>query len=199
MEGNQRQQISISALFAKYRDGDNVALRRLEPLVYEELRRLARAYMSRERRDHTLQVTGLVNEAVTRLVGKEAEYSDAHHFYATAARIMRHVLVDYAKARRSEKRGGQGLIKDFPLSNTDGSTDGGIDLIELDEALQKLEMHSELAAKAVELHYFGGLTIQETANVLGISTATVSREVRFAKAWLLRQLRADSELEAEEP
>src|SRR3954447_26952513 len=82
MEGNQRQQISISALFAKYRDGDNVALRRLEPLVYEELRRLARAYMSRERRDHTLQVTGLVNEAVARLVGKEGEYSDAHHFYA---------------------------------------------------------------------------------------------------------------------
>jgi RNA polymerase sigma factor (TIGR02999 family) len=146
-----------------------------------------------------LQVTGLVNEAVTRLVGSESEYSDAHHFYATAARIMRHVLVDYAKARRSEKRGGEGLMREFPLGNAASSTDGGINLIELDEALQKLEMHSELAAKAIELHYFGGLTIQETSNVLGISTATVSREVRFAKAWLLRQLRADSELESEEP
>jgi len=198
MEGDRRQYISISALFAKYRESDNAALRRLEPLVYEELRRLARSYMRRERRDHTLQVTGLVNEAVARLVGNDSEYSDAHHFYATAARIMRHVLVDYAKARRAEKRGGDDVIKDFPLNGAEGSTNGGIDLIELDEALQKLEKHSELAAKAIELHYFGGLTLQETSNVLGISTATVSREVRFAKAWLLRQLRADSEVESEE-
>jgi len=134
MEGDRRQYISISALFAKYRESDNAALRRLEPLVYEELRRLARAYMRRERRDHTLQVTGLVNEAVARLVGNDSEYSDAHHFYATAARIMRHVLVDYAKARRAEKRGGDDVIKDFPLNGAEGSTDGGIDLIELDEA-----------------------------------------------------------------
>jgi RNA polymerase sigma factor (TIGR02999 family) len=198
MEGDHRQRISIAALFAKYREGNIAALQRMEPLVYEELRRLARAYMRRERRNHTLQVTGLVNEAVTRLVGSDSTYADAHHFYATAARIMRHVLVDYAKARRAEKRGGNGLVRDCPLS-AEGSTDGGINLIELDEALQKLEMHSQLASRAIELHYFGGLTLQETSTVLGISTATVSREVRFAKAWLLRQLRADSELEAEEP
>ena len=199
MDGNRRQHISISALFAKYREGDNAALRRLEPLVYDELRRLARAYLGRERPDHSLQVTGLVNEAVTRLSGEESGESDAQHFYVTAARIMRHVLVDNAKARSGARQNGEELAKDFSLSNTEPSHDSSINLIELDAALQKLESHSELAAKAIELHYFGGLTLSETARVLGMPAATVTSEVRFAKAWLLRQLRADSELEAEEP
>jgi len=176
---------------AKWRDGDAATKRQAEALVYEQLRTLATTYMRRERRGHTLQATALVNEALVRVVGsrKRMEFIDEHHFYAVAARIMRHVLVDHAKAHRRQKRGG-GNHEELLADNIGApTTDGGINLAELDELLEKLAAVQADAAHVIELYYFAGLSQPEIAKVMDVSLSAVERRMRFAKAWLLPQLK----------
>jgi RNA polymerase sigma factor (TIGR02999 family) len=163
--------------------------------VYEELRELAHRYMRRERQNHTLQATAVVHEAYVRLIGMEVPWQNRTHFYAVAARLMRRILVDHAKSRHREKRGGPITMVSVDVYQEDtnnlvGSTAGQIDVLEIDEALERLAEQDERLANAVELHYFGGLTYQETAKALGVSEATVHRDLRLAKAWILNQIRA---------
>lgn len=157
------------------------------PIVHQELRRLAAGYMRRERGGHTLQPTALVAEAYLRLVGEDhPEWSDRVHFFAAAARHMRQILVDHARRRRARKRGGgeravtldEGLL---PAQSSD-------DLVALDDALEALARFDERKARAVELHYFGGLTHEEAGAVLGVHPNTVARELRLARAWLHTQV-----------
>jgi RNA polymerase sigma factor (TIGR02999 family) len=178
----------VVRLLARLRSGDRSALAELTPLVYRELHALATTYMRRERRDHTLQATALVNEAFARLVHGPVEFADERHFVAVSARLMRHILVDYAKARVRVKRGGVDAVR-VPLENLEPLTRGGIDVIEIDDALSKLEEHHPTAAKAMELHYFGGLTLEQTAQQLDVSQSTLGREIRFARAWLISRLK----------
>ena len=188
--------IGVTRLLSAWRSGDARALERLTPLVYDELRELARRYMRRERPNHTLQATAVVHEAFVRLVGMNVPWQDRGHFYAVAARLMRRILVDHAKARHRVKRGGPVTIVSVDVYKEDTdhvpATPGQIDVLEIDEALERLATQDERLANAVELHYFGGLTYSETAKALGISEATVHRDLRLAKAWILNQVRADS-------
>ncbi len=171
----------VTHLLAEWRGGDEQALGRLMPLVYDHLRQRAAGYLARERADHTLQPTALVHEAFVRLVGGEVDWQNRAHFLAVAARVMRQILIDHARGRRAQKRGGRRVT----LSNDlvmDAPRD--IDVVALDDALVELEKLDPRQAKVVELRFFGGLDIEETAEVLGISPATVKREWRMAKAWL---------------
>lgn len=157
------------------------------PIVHRELRRLAAGYMRRERAGHTLQPTALVAEAYLRLVGEDhPEWSDRVHFFAVAARHMRQILVDHARRRRARKRGGgqPGVTLDQDLLPAQGSDD----LVALDDALEDLARLDERKARAVELHYFGGLTHEEAGTVLGVHANTVARELRLARAWLHQQI-----------
>jgi RNA polymerase sigma factor (TIGR02999 family) len=168
--------------------GNSDAFDQLVPLVHDELRQLARRYMARERRDHTLQATALVNEAYLRLIDlKRIRWQDRVHFFAMSARIMRRILVDFARARRNEKHGGRtarvSLDEALLLS-----MDPGQDLVALDEALRVLADVHPRKCEVVELRFFGGLSIEETAEALRVSTDTVKRDWRFAKLWLLREL-----------
>jgi RNA polymerase sigma factor (TIGR02999 family) len=187
--------VGVTRLLSAWRSGDSHALERLTPLVYEELRELAHRYMRRERQNHTLQATAVVHEAYVRLIGMEVPWQNRTHFYAVAARLMRRILVDHAKSRHREKRGGPVTMVSVDVYQEDtnnlvGSTAGQIDVLEIDEALERLAEQDERLANAVELHYFGGLTYQETAKALGVSEATVHRDLRLAKAWILNQIRA---------
>ncbi len=156
----------------------------LMEVVYPQLRRLAAGYLRGERRDHTLQPTALVNEAYLRLMGgTPVDYSDRVHFLAVAARTMRRVLVDHAKARRALKRGGDRLRVTLSEEKL-GATDAAPDVLALDASLERLGERDPRKSRAIELHFFGGLTYDEIAEALGVSAATVSRELRFAKAWL---------------
>ncbi len=180
--------LHVTRLLERWRKGDQRAFEELAPLVYTELRRLATKYMRAERQGHTLQATALVNEAFMRLGGRSAPFENAAHFYGHTARLMRHILVDHAKAKLTKRRG-SGATRDTE-EKIDHllSTTGGLDLVEIDDALAKLSIENKVAAEAIELHYFGGLTFEETAEVLQISVATVTRDLRFARAWLLRQV-----------
>lgn len=186
--------IGVTRLLSAWRSGDARALDRLTPLVYDELRELAHRYMRRERPGHTLQATAVVHEAFVRLVGVDIPWQDRGHFYAVAARLMRRILVDHAKARHRVKRGGPVTLVSVDVYEADAdypiATQGEIDVLEIDEALERLAEQDPRLANAVELHYFGGLTYQETAKTLGISEATVHRDLRLAKAWILKQIRA---------
>lgn len=178
---------SITELLRAWRSGQGTALDRLVPLVYDELRRLASRAMGGERTDHTLQTTALIHEAYLRLLGAEVEWADRVHFYAVAAQTMRRILVDYARAGARDKRGGDAIR--IPLEeDLAAAAARPPDVIALDEALERLSTLDQRKARAVELHYFGGLTYDEVAHVLGISPATVDRELRMAKAWLYREL-----------
>lgn len=177
---------TVTQLLLQWRAGDEQALNQLLPLVYDELRRLAGRYMQSERSDHTLQPTALVHEAYLGLIDIQVSWQDRSHFFAVAARLMRRLLADHAKARRRDKRGG-GLkvtLKEEVLP----SPEPAMDVFALDEALQVLAGFDERKCQVVELHYFGGLTYDETAEALGLSTATVDRELRLAKAWLYHEL-----------
>ncbi len=181
------QQESVTQLLAQWRAGDQEALERLAPLVYDELRRLARKYMRTERLGHTLQPTAVVHEAFERLIDMDVSWKDRAHFCAVAARLMRRILVDHAKARLRAKRGA-GMTR-MPL--TDGMaaiSDDGIDLLQIDKALSRLSKFDERKSTIIELHYFGGLTYDETAEALSISPATVHRDLRLAKAWVLQEI-----------
>jgi len=170
--------------------GDSAARDRLMPLVYNELRRLAARYMRNERAGHTLQATALVNEVYLRLVDlNRIEVKSRAHFYALAAQMMRRLLVDSARARDNAKRGGR--FRKVSLDEASAVvTDSHMDFAALDDALQKLETLHPRKVQVVELRYFGGLSLEESATVLRVSTDTVKRDWRFAKAWLSRELGA---------
>ncbi len=172
--------------------GDRSALDELYRIVYDELRRLAHRYMSRESAGHTLQTTALVNEAYLRLAdAKDMNWQDRAHFFAVSANVMRHILIDEARARRAERRGGDNLTIaiDEALDVRKGED---LDLIALDLALQGLAKINGRQSQVVELRYFGGLSVEETAEVLKVSPDTVMRDWRFAKAWLKREMVRES-------
>ena len=169
-------------------DGDDGALGELLPLVYAELRRLAAGYLRRERPGHTLQPTALVNEAYLRLVDQShVHWQNRAHFLGVAAQMMRRILVDHARGQRAEKRGGE--IQKLSLDeNIDVSGERAADLVALDEALERLAELDPQKSRIVELRFFGGLSVEETAEVLGVSAPTVKRQWRMAKAWLYGQV-----------
>jgi RNA polymerase sigma factor (TIGR02999 family) len=179
---------SISQLLTEWRDGDETALNRLIPLVYEELRRLAHHYLRRERPGHSLQTTDLVNEAYLRLVDHRGmRWQNRAHFYAVSAQAMRRILVDHARSRSCAKRGGGERRVELDKV-ADLAQQKAIEIIMLDDALTKLSALDKRKSKIVELRYFGGLSVEETAEVLGISPVTVMREWSTAKGWLLRAM-----------
>jgi RNA polymerase sigma-70 factor (ECF subfamily) len=178
----------ITQLLAKWSNGDKGALDELMPLVYKELRRLARGYLRRQRHDHTLQPTALVNEAYLKLIGQErVSLQNRAQFFGLAAKAMRGILVDYARRRNSDKRGGPEYT--LPLGIADRlHKKPDVDLIALDDALNDLAELDQKHSRVVELRFFGGLTIEESAMVLGVSHATVERDWNLARAWLRREL-----------
>jgi RNA polymerase sigma factor (TIGR02999 family) len=178
----------VTELLRAWRGGDEQALHKLTPLVYAELRRLARFYMRRERPGHTLQTTALVHEAYTHLVDPPSvEWQDRNHFFAVCAKQMRRVLVDYARSHGYLKRGGG--VKLVPLEEARGvGYDGEVDFFALDEALTRLAAFDPRKSQVVDLRFFGGLTVLETAEVLHLAPDTVMRDWKLAKAWLMREL-----------
>lgn len=180
---------AVTKLLGDWRAGDKRALDELTPLVYQELRRLAKRHMRSERADHTLQTTGLVNEAFIRMAGMDVPWADRAHFYAVAARLMRRILVDYAKAQRSDKRGGG--ERPSTLEEVADPNAPAADILAIDEALARLAAIDARKCDVVVLHFFGGMTYDETAEALGISTATVHRDLRMGRAWLLHELAVD--------
>jgi RNA polymerase sigma-70 factor, ECF subfamily len=178
----------VTELLLAWRQGDQHALDKLIPLVYDELKRLARRYMTGERVDHTLQTTALVHEAYARLIETpRVHWRDRSHFFAICAQLMRRALVDYSRSRAYLKRGGGVTIVSLEHAPEIGC-DGRIDLFAIDEALTSLAAFDARKSQVVELRFFGGLTMEQTAEVLSISPETVLRDWKLAKAWLLREL-----------
>jgi RNA polymerase sigma factor (TIGR02999 family) len=176
----------VTQLLIDWSNGDKAALDQLMPLVYDELRRLAKRHMARERRDHTLQTSALINEAYLRLVDhKDLQWQNRAHFFAVAAQVMRHILIDHARSYQYAKRGA-GAQK-IPLDEAAIFTQRrAAEFVALDEALEALARLDPRRSQVVELRFFGGLSIEETAEVMKISAPTVQREWRAAKAWLSR-------------
>ena len=178
----------VTQLLHAWREGDEQALHELTPLVYPELKRLARRYMNRERAGHTLQTTELVHEAYMHLISTpHIDWRDRSHFFALCSMLMRRVLVDHARSREYQKRGGGRTLLSLEEAGDVGH-DREVDLLGLDEALKRLAAFDGRKAKVVELRFFGGLTVEETADVLKRSVDTVMRDWKMAKAWLLREL-----------
>jgi RNA polymerase sigma-70 factor (ECF subfamily) len=178
----------ITRLLQAWGDGDERALDQLMPLVYEELRQAAHRYMAQEGTGHTLQTTALVNEVYLRLAGVRQTWKDRAHFFALCARLMRRILTDFARSRRSLKRGGPS--PPLPLDEAlIVSEDPRADLVDLHEALERLEAVDQRQSQVVELRFYGGLSAEEAAEVLHVSPVTVHREWRLAKEWLLKELR----------
>jgi RNA polymerase sigma factor, TIGR02999 family len=183
---------AITRLLVDWRGGDQAALEQLIPLVHDELRRLARRHMARERVGHTLQATALVNEAFVRLIDvQQVKWQDRAHFFAMSSRLMRRILVDFARSKGYQKRGGgaQKVSFDEALVVT---TEPGQDLVALDDALNALAAFDGRKAQVVEMRFFGGLSVEETAEALKVSVDTVMRDWKLAKAWLLRELKQSS-------
>lgn len=180
---------AVTELLVAWGEGDESALERLIPLVHHELRRLARRQMNGERSGHTLQATALVNEAYMRLIDlSRVQWRDRAHFFAMSARLMRRVLVDHARSRKYQKRRGSAphvALSDAVL----GSPERGADLVALDDALHALAAVDARKSEVVELRFFGGFSVEETAEALHVSAETVARDWRLAKVWLLRELR----------
>jgi len=185
----------ITQLLYEWRNGNSQALDLLMPLVYDELRGLARHYLKSEPAFQTLEATALVHEAYIRLVGMDVPWQDRAHFFAVAARLLRRILVDNAKSHRRTKRGG-GQVR-VTLNEDLPSAEPNKDIIALDESLKKLAEFDERKSQVIELHFFGGLTYEEMAEALSISSATVHRELRLAKAWLNHELK--KKVEPDEP
>ncbi|MFN0120564.1 MAG: sigma-70 family RNA polymerase sigma factor [Blastocatellia bacterium] len=190
---NMPSSYEVTELLLAWNRGDDAALQRLMPLVYDELRRLAHHYMGGERHGHVLQTTALVNEAYLRLIdASRVQWQNRAHFFAVSAQLMRRVLVDFARNRNFQKRGGGAIqvsLDDIMI----GTTERSGDLVALDDALNALAQTDDRAGKVVELRFFGGLSIEETAEVLNISPETVKRDWSYAKAWLLREISGDRE------
>jgi RNA polymerase sigma factor (TIGR02999 family) len=186
----------ITRLLVAWGDGDESALEGLTPLVYEELRRLAHHYMSRERPGHTLQTTALVNEAYLRLIDwKNVHWHSRAHFFAVSAQLMRRSGVDFARTHGYAKRGGGAVA--VTLDEALVSGEKGADIVALDEALVSLAKLDERQSRVVELRFFGGLSIEETAEVLKVSAGTVRRDWSIARAWLHRELAASPDSQTE--
>src|SRR5262249_47635069 len=184
----QMQPQDITALLLDWNEGDEHALEKLTPLVYAELRRIAVRYMAGERPGHTLQASALVNEAFLKLVDvRRIHWQNRAHFFAISAQLMRRILVDLARRKRNQKRGGDG-VKVTLDENIVVSSDRTNDLVALDDALTALSAANPRVSQVVELRYFGGLTEEETAEALHVSPDTISRDWKFAKVWLHREL-----------
>jgi RNA polymerase sigma factor (TIGR02999 family) len=183
------QQSKVTGLLLAWGRGDEAALARLMPLVYRELRRIAQRAMVREPAGHTLQATALVNEAYVRLIAaRDVDWRDRAHFFALSARIMRRILVDHARTRHARKRSGHAgrVTFDEALIVSD---EPSLDFVALDEALAALEKFDERKSRVIEMRFFTGLSVAETASVLNVSPDTVMRDWRLAKAWLQREMR----------
>jgi RNA polymerase sigma factor (TIGR02999 family) len=183
----------LTVLLKDWKRGDPTALERLTPLIYDELRRIAHRYAQRERNGHTLQTTALVNEAYLRLAGSEKpDWQDRSHFFAVTAQVMRHILIDHARRRHYIKHGG--ALQQVPIEEALLMADErASELLTLDEALEDLNRLDPRKTKVVELRYFGGLSLEETASALGISVMTVRRDWRAAKAWLYKRIMDEGE------
>ncbi|MDX2032168.1 MAG: sigma-70 family RNA polymerase sigma factor [Blastocatellia bacterium] len=178
----------ITGLLRRWSQGDRAALDQLMPILYQELRKLAGGYLRRERSDHTLQPTALINEAYLRLVRQEfPEWQSRRHFYGVAAQLMRQILVEHARTRAAEKRGGdrQKVTLDEALAFSDSRA---AELVALDDALTSLAGFDERKVRIIEMRYFAGLSLEETADALGLSVATIGQEVRLTRAWLRREM-----------
>ena len=182
-------QTEVTQLLLQWSRGDEQALSRLMPLVFDELHRIAEGYFRKERPDHTLQPTALVNEVYLRLVDRRrVQWQNRAQFLGFAAQLMRHILVDHARSRLTAKRGGQAVT--VTLDEAIGLPESpDLDILALDDCLNRLQGMDERQAKLVELRFFAGLTVEETAEVLQASTTTVKREWRTAKLWLMRELK----------
>lgn len=179
---------NITHILKEWSDGDPQALDRLTPLVYEELRHQATRYLRRERPGHTLQTTALIHEAYLRLVeAKDVNWQSRAHFFAIAANLMRRVLVDHARRRDAEKRGGPDIRLTLD-ERVAAAGETGLDLLAIDEALNRLALIDSQQARVVELRFFSGLTVEETATALGVSPKTVKRDWSVARAWLRREI-----------
>lgn len=178
----------ITRLLVDWSEGRREALDQLMPVVYQELHKIAGSYLRRERAEHTLQPTALIHEAYLRLVGSDVpSFRSRSHFYGVAAHVMRQILVEHARARGAAKRGGgerKVSLDDVTLFSAERTAD----LVALDDALTRLGAFDERKSKVIELRFFGGLSLDETAEALGVSVATISRELRLAQAWLQREL-----------
>lgn len=181
-------QPDVTRLLVEWKDGNAGAFDEMAPLVYDELRRLARSYLRRERPGHTLQSTAIVHEAYLRLVDQQSvSWQNRSHFYGVAAQMIRRILVDHARARRTQKRGEGG--PKISLDEAIGAQQSrDLDLVALDDALEALGSIDPRQSRLVELRFFAGLSVEETAEVLGVSTATVKRDWTSARAWLKREL-----------
>jgi RNA polymerase sigma factor (TIGR02999 family) len=180
---------NFTQLLTEWRSGQPHALERLTPLVYDELRKLARGHMRAERGSHTLQATAVVHEAFLRLIQANVALQDRGHFFALASRLMRHVLVDHAKSRSRVKR--RAPDNDMPMIGADAAVPSEIDVLALDDALENLAKLEPRMAQVIELRYFGGMTYDEIAANLGTSAATVHRDIRLARAWLLDEIEGE--------
>lgn len=181
----------VTELLLKWGDGDDQALQQLIPIVHGELHRIARLHMGRERAGHSLQATALVNETYLRLIDtKDVTWHDRAHFLAVCARVMRRILVDHARARRSQKRGGPATKVAFDEELV-VAPEPRHDFVALDDALEALAKLDDRKSRVVELRFFGGLTVEETASVVNVSPDTVMRDWRFAKKWLRREMRGE--------
>ncbi len=182
----------VTQLLTQWSGGDQAALERLLPLVYDELRRQARRYLGGERPDHTLQPTALVHEAYVRLIGqRNVKWQNRAQFFGVAAQLMRRILVDHARARAAAKRGGG--ASGLALPEPEAASQPDVEVIALDAALNGLSALDPVQGRVVELHFFGGLTVEETAEVLHLSPATIKREWSMAKAWLHRALHGEEQ------
>lgn len=186
---NENPSSDITQMLIELTDGNKEVVNDILPLVYAELKKLAGNYLRKERGNHTLQPTALVHEAYMKLIDqRQVKWQNRSHFFGIAAQVMRRILMDYARRHKAEKRGGEGenlsLEEDFIIIEKGRSAE----LLALDEALENLAKVDEMKAKIVELRYFGGLSVEETAEVLGVSEITVKRHWRMAKAWLYGQL-----------
>ena len=179
----------ITRMLREWSDGNHAALDDLMPLVYGELHRQAARFLSRERTDHTLQATALINETYLKLIDQhEVNWESRTHFFAIASKLMRRILVDYARSKHSEKRGGEAIKLTLEKAEMVAGKERNLDLMALDEALNRLEKIDAQQAQIVELRFFGGLSLEETAAALKVSRTTVATDWAFAKAWMHREL-----------
>ena len=183
------RQTQVTTILREWSAGDASAVERLIPIVYDELRAVARRHLQKKDRGRTLQATSLVHEVYLRLMGAQVSWKDRQHFFAVAARTMRRVLVDQARERNAQKRGG-GWLRATLDEGVAISETPALEMIAVDEAMAGLQQQDERAASAAELHWFAGLSQRETAKLLEVSPATVDRDLRFARAWLTRALSA---------
>lgn len=178
----------VTQLLIQWSDGNEIALSELMPLVYDELRRIAKSHISVKNRSHTFETTELIHEAYLKVVGQDKQnWQNRAHFFGVAAQAMRHIMVDYARSKQTKKRGG--LARDVTLEeNAVFSTERSDEIVALDEALKTLAKLDERKCRVVELKFFGGLTVKEISEVMKVSTKTIKRDWRFARLWLLREL-----------